>query len=60
MKDASDILNRLRMIHDEASIAMLREASDITVQAFMESAKAVREEIDDAADRGNRQLHVRV
>jgi len=45
MKDASDILNRLRMIHDEASIAMLRKASDITVQAFMESAKSVREEM---------------
>ena len=45
MKDASDILNRLRMIHDEYSIAMLRKASDITVQAFMESAKAVREEM---------------
>ena len=45
MRDASDILNRLRMIHDEYSIAMLRKASDITVQAFMESAKAVREEM---------------
>ena len=45
LKDATDILNRLRMIHDEAEIAMLRRASDITVQAFMESAKAVREEM---------------
>jgi len=33
------------MIHDEPEIAMLRKASDITVQAFMESAKAVREEM---------------
>ena len=41
----TDILNRLRMIHDEYSIAMLRKASDITVQAFMESAKSVREEM---------------
>ena len=45
MKDASDILNRLRMIHDEAEIELLRKASDITVRAFMESAKAVREEM---------------
>ena len=45
VKDASDILNRLRMIHDEAGIELLRKASDITVQAFMESAKAVREEM---------------
>ncbi len=45
VKDASDILNRLRMIHDEAEIELLRKASDITVQAFMESAKAVREEM---------------
>ncbi len=45
MRDATDILNRLRMIHDEAGIALLRKASDITVQAFMESAKAVREEM---------------
>ncbi len=45
MKDATDILNRLRMIHDETEIALLRTASDITVQAFMESAKAVREEM---------------
>ena len=45
VKDATDILNRLRMIHDETEIALLRKASDITVQAFMESAKAVREEM---------------
>ena len=45
VKDATDILNRLRMIHDEEEIAMLRKASDITVQAFIESAKAVREEM---------------
>ena len=45
VKDATDILNRLRMIHDETEIALLRQASDITVQAFMESAKAVREEM---------------
>ncbi|HKJ02310.1 MAG TPA: Xaa-Pro peptidase family protein [Longimicrobiales bacterium] len=41
MKDASDILNRLRMIHDDEEIALLRRASEITVKAFMESAKAV-------------------
>ena len=45
VKDASDILNRLRMIHDVAEIELLRKASDITVRAFMESAKAVREEM---------------
>ena len=45
MKDASDILNRLRMIHDEAEIELLRKASNITVRAFMESAKAVRREM---------------
>jgi Xaa-Pro aminopeptidase len=45
VKDASDILNRLRMIHDDAEIELLRKASDITVEAFMESAKAVREEM---------------
>ena len=42
MRDSSDILNRLRMIHDEAEIALLRKASQITVKAFMESARAVR------------------
>lgn len=45
VKDATDILNRLRMIHDDTEIALLRKASNITVQAFMESAKAVREEM---------------
>ncbi len=42
IKDASDILNRLRMIHDEKDIELLRKASDITVKAYKESARAVR------------------
>ncbi len=45
VRDASDILNRLRMIHDEAEIEFLRKASNITVRAFMESAKAVRQDM---------------
>jgi Xaa-Pro aminopeptidase len=42
LRDASDILNRLRMIHDPTEIELLRKASDITVKAFVESIKAVR------------------
>ncbi len=42
VRDASDILDRLRMIHDQEEIALLREASRITVDAFLESARQVR------------------
>lgn len=42
MKDASDILDRLRMIHDETEIALLRRASEIAVKGLVESMKIVR------------------
>jgi Xaa-Pro aminopeptidase len=42
MRDASDILDRLRMIHDETEIALLRKASEIAVKGLVESMKIVR------------------
>lgn len=42
LKDASDILDRLRMIHDETEIALLRKAAAIAVKGLVESMKVVK------------------
>lgn len=42
LKDASDILDRLRMIHDETEITLLRKASEIAVKGLVESIKIIR------------------
>lgn len=42
LRDAGDVIDRLRMIHDAYSIAALRRAVDITGHGLMEAMRTVR------------------